>query len=108
MNLTDEVKTILRIQDEGHDMYLSVMVPILEQHVIDHCNNQFTKDSHGEVVYPGPVKLFIAKACEFNMGATGLKGRSMGSVSYTYDLEFPGTLYQYLRPYKKVKFRAFR
>lgn len=108
MNLIDEVKAIMKIQGEDHDMFLSVMVPILEEHVIDHCNNQFTKDSYGDNVYPGPVKLFIAKALEFNMQAVGLKGRSMGSVSYTYDLEFPGTLYQYLRPYRRLKFHASR
>ena len=108
MNLIDEVKAIARIQGEDHDMFLSVMVPILEQHVIDHCNNRFTKDSYGDNVLPGPVKLFIAKAAEFNMQKAGLKGRSMGTVSYSYDLEFPGTLYQYLRPYRRMKFHASR
>jgi hypothetical protein len=108
MNLIDEVKTILRIQDGGHDMYFSVMVPILEEYVVGHCNNRFTADEHGEIVFPGPVKLFIAKAAEYNMQKSGLKGRTMGTVSYTYDLDFPPTLHQYLRPYKRMKFYVGR
>lgn len=108
MNLIDEVKGILRIQGEDHDMFFSIMVPILEEHVIEHCNNRFTKDSYGETVLPGPVKLFIAKAAEYNMQKTGLKERSMGSVSYSYDLQFPDSLYKYLRPYKRIKFYANR
>lgn len=108
MNLIDEVKAIMKIQGEDHDMFLSVMVPILEEYVMEHCNNQFTKDSYGDTVLPGPAKLFIAKAAEYNMNKTGLKERSMGSVSYSYDLEFPGTLYKYLRPYKRMKFYANR
>lgn len=108
MNLMDEVKGIMRIQGEDHDMFLSIMVPILEEHVIEHCNNRFTKNSNGETVLPGPTKLFIAKAAEYNMQKTGLKERSMGSVSYSYDLQFPDSLYKYLRPYKRIKFIANR
>lgn len=108
MNLQEEVKAILQIQGEGHDMFLSIMVPALEEYVIDHCNNRFSKNEYDENVFPGPVKIFIAKACEYNMQKAGLKERSMGSVSYSYDLEFPNTLYNFLRPYRKVKFHANR
>ena len=108
MNLMDEVRNIIRIQGTDHDAFLDVMVPILGEHVIEHCNNQFTKDERGDTVFPGPVKLFIAKAAEYNMQKTGLKERSMGSVSYSYDLQFPDSLYKYLRPYKRMKFLANR
>lgn len=109
MDLLTEVKAISPKLSEGHDVYLSVMVPMLEEYVIGLCNNKkFTKNAYGDIVLPGPVKIFIAKACEYNMQAVGLKERSMGSVSYSYDLEFPNTLHQYLRPYRKVKIHVSR
>ena len=108
MDLIEEVKAMSPKLSEGHDVFLSVMVPALNDYVIDYCNNQFTKNSYGEVVFPGPVKIFIAKACEFNIQKTGLKGRSMGTVSYTYDLEFPSSLEKFLRPYRRMRFHASR
>ena len=108
MELSEEVKAISPKLSEGHDVFLSVMVPILSEYVIDYCNNQFTKNSYGEVVFPGAVKLFIAKACEFNIQSTGLKERKMGSVSYSYDLEFPNSLEKLLRPYRRMRFHASR
>lgn len=109
MDLTEEVKAISpSLSSESHDMYLSIMVPALKEYVMDLCNNQFTKDSNGDTVFPGPVKIFIAKACEYNTQKSGLKERSMGSVSYSYDLEFPNSLHQYLRPYRRLKFHANR
>jgi len=104
----DEIKSILGIKGTDDDEYLSVMVPILVEHASAYCNNLFIDSVTGLVYIPGGVRLFVAKACEHNMQQAGLKSRSMGSVSYSYDLEFPQSLNQYLRPYKRLRFHALR
>ncbi|MED4461858.1 phage head-tail connector protein [Metabacillus fastidiosus] len=98
-----EIKGINRERSTVNDDYYGAMLPILLEHVEAYCNNSFRPPD-----IPGGVKIFLAKAIEHNQLKTGLKSRSMGSVSYSYDLEFPETLYKYLRPYKKVKFHASR
>lgn len=103
----EEIKSILGIKNTKHDEYLSIMIPILLEHVTAFCNNNFTSRT-GEVDVPGGVRLFIAKACEHNMQNAGLKSRSMGSVSYSYELEFPLSLTSYIRPYKRLRFHASR
>lgn len=103
----EEVKSILGYKNNKHDEYLSVMMPLIFDHVTAHCNNNFTSKS-GELIVPGGVRLFVAKACEHNMQNVGLKSRSMGSVSYSYELEFPETFYKYIRPYKRLRFHASR
>lgn len=104
----DEIKSILGIKGTNDDDYLNVMVPILAEHASDYCNNSFLDGTTGLAYLPGGVRLFIAKACEHNMQQAGLKSRSMGSVSYSYDLDFPDSLHKYLRPYKRLKFHATR
>ena len=108
MDLIEEIKAMSPKLGEGHDVFLSVMVPALTDYVVDQCNNQFAKNGYGDIVLPGPVKIFIAKACEYNIQSTGLKERKMGSVSYSYDLQFPSTLHQYLRPYRRMRCHANR
>lgn len=103
----EEIKTILGIKDARHDDYLNTMIPILYEHVTAICNNDFASKT-GEIVVPGGVCLFIAKACEHNMQNAGLKGRTMGTVSYSYELEFPSSLMSYIRPYKRLRFHALR
>lgn len=98
----EEIKSILGIKNSKHDEYLNVMIPILLEHVTAFCNNNFADN------IPGGVRLFIAKACEHNMQNAGLKGRTMGTVSYSYELEFPSSLMSYIRPYKRLRFHALR
>lgn len=102
----EEVKSILGYKNNKHDEYLGIMFPILLEHATAYCNNNFVSNQTGNVEVPGGVRLWIAKACEHNMQQTGLKSRSMGSVSYSYELEFPSSLMSYLRPYKRLRFHA--
>lgn len=102
----EEVKKIIGFKTDKHDEYLTTIIPLLFEYVVAYCNNDFT--SKGEVVMPGGVKIFIAKACEHNMQSAGLKGRAMGTVSYTYELEFPESIIRFLRPYRRLKFHASR
>jgi len=68
------------------------------------CNNSFL-DSSGKEDLPGGVKIFIIKAKEYLQNKAGIKDRSMGSVSYSYEMDFPPGLIRLIRPYKKVRFR---
>lgn len=97
---TQEVKKILQIQTDKYDDYLGTVVPIMIDFAIDYCQNKrLDKNS-----LPSSVKLFVAKAAEFNMQQSGLKSRSMGDVSYVYNTDFPPSLMTYLAPYRKVRF----
>ncbi|MFL0365376.1 phage head-tail connector protein [Pseudobacillus sp. 179-B 2D1 NHS] len=83
------------------------MIPLLIEWLKVYCNNPFTNPS-GKEILPGGVRIFIAKACEYNMNKAGITSRSMGSVSYSYNLDFPESMIRYIRPYKRVKFHATR
>lgn len=105
-----EIKGILRIPstDESKDAYIETMLPLLLESVMAHTNNNFNIQADGTLRIPGGVKIYLAKAIERNTMVTGLKSRSMGSVSYAYDVAVPDELKAMLAPYKKVKFHASR
>ena len=98
------VKNLIGITTEKHDAYLAEMIPILTDYAKEFCNNKFLDENNQEAL-PGSVRLFIAKAAQFNMNPAGIKGRSMGGASYSYDTDFPESIMKLLRPYKKVRFR---
>jgi hypothetical protein len=81
-----------------HDDYLSEMLPVMIEYVKD-SGIPFNDD------IPAGVKLFIAKAIQFNMNSAGLKGRSMGEVSYSYNTDFPRSVTSLLNPYRRATFR---
>lgn len=100
--LVEKVKLRLGITDTKHDEFLQEVAPDHLDYAKVYTNNTFLED--GVEVIPGPVILFVAKACEFNMGQTGLKARKMGEVSYTYETDLPASIVKLLKPYRKVKF----
>lgn len=104
-----EVKAILNQSGTQNDEYIRTMLPLLLEDVMVYTNNDFGGiQEGGKLRIPGGVKIYLAKALEHNLLKAGLKSRSMGSVSYSYDLEFPESLKKYLKPYRKVKFHASR
>jgi hypothetical protein len=96
------VKNMLSIKTTQHDDYLTEMLPILIDFAKDKCNNPFLVN--GVETLPSGVKLFVKNAMDFNMNSSGLKGRTMGEVSYSYNTDFPPSIMKYLSPYKRVKF----
>lgn len=96
------VKTLLGISTDKHDAFIAEMLPIVTEFAKDHCNNSFIIGT--DEVLPGGVKLFVARAIQYNMNPTGVTGRSMGGASYSYDTDYPPSLMRLLRPYKRVKF----
>ncbi|MDA7028459.1 phage head-tail connector protein [Bacillus sp. CLL-7-23] len=96
------IKTMLRITTNKHDDYFKEVIPIYMDYAKTYCNNTFTVD--GQEVLPAGVKLFVAKAIEFNMNPVNLSSRNMGDASYSYVTELPETIMRYLKPYKKLRF----
>ena len=94
-----EVKVILSISTSKHDVYFATSIPLFTEYAEGYCNRTFTEP------LPGGIKIFVAKACEYNMQQSGLSSRSMGSVSYSYETDFPPSLLKLLKPYRKVGFK---
>ncbi|MEH7716166.1 phage head-tail connector protein [Bacillus velezensis] len=93
-----QVKRMTEIKTDRHDEYLSEIVPILIESASDFCSNTFDPEA-----LPAGVKLFVAKAAEYNMNPSGLSGRSMGDVSYSYNTEFPRYITKHLTPYRRLR-----
>lgn len=106
----DEIKGILGIPliDTSKNEYIQTMLPLLLESVMAYTNNNFNIQADGTLRIPGGVKIYLAKAIERNTMTTGLKSRSMGSVTYSYDNSVPDELKGFLKPYRKVKFHASR
>lgn len=100
----EDVKKLLQIKTTKHDDYLDAIIPLIIEDVKAKCNNQFLDPVSGDESLPGGVKIYISKACQYNMQPSNLKSRSMGNVSYSFDLEFPTSITKLLSPYKRLKF----
>ncbi|MEC1663005.1 phage head-tail connector protein [Bacillus halotolerans] len=92
-----QVKRMIGITTDKHDAYLSEMVPILIEVAADKCKSTFDPKA-----LPAGVKIFVAKATEYNMTPSSLSGRSMGDVSYSYNTEFPQHIMRNLYSYRKA------
>ncbi|MGG3662522.1 phage head-tail connector protein [Bacillus gobiensis] len=95
-----KVKAILQPKTDKHDAYLQTMVSLLTEVASDKCNQEFSLERN----MPAGVILFIAKACEFNMGSSTLRSRTTGNVSYSYNTELPESVTKSLAPYKRLRF----
>lgn len=103
----EEIKAINGVQGAAQDEYYRIMLPIVFDEAKAYCNNTFGETDLLQPEIPGGVKQFMAKRIQFSQNKAGLRNRSMGTVSYSYESEFPKGFYDTLRPYKKVKFRAY-
>lgn len=92
------VKNMLGINTDKHDNYLAEVIPLFIEQAQEYCNNTFGED------LPAGVKLYVAKAVQHNMNPSNVKSRTMGNVSYSYELDLPKSITKYLAPYKKVRF----
>ncbi|QCR33129.1 hypothetical protein [Lysinibacillus sp. SGAir0095] len=94
----EQFKTLNQDKSANEDYY-KVMLPILLETVNDEYNQCFEPSN-----LPGAVKLFLAKATQFYSMNSGLKSRSMGSVSYDFDFaNLPSSITSLLTRYRKVK-----
>lgn len=97
----ETIKNMLGIKTAKHDAYLTEVIPLFIDHAKELCNNQFEGD------LPSGVKLYVAKAIQFNMNPSNLKGRKMGEVSYSYETDLPKSITKHLTPHKRVRFKCF-
>jgi hypothetical protein len=95
------VKNILGITTTKHDTYLTKVIPLIVEYAKDECYQDFLDDDGVEQL-PGGVKVFVAKAIEYNMNTAGVTSRSQG-VSYSYDTDFPKSIMRFLSPYRRLK-----
>lgn len=101
-------KALAKLKGDGHDDFIRVMAPLLCEHIAEYVE----KATRGNETLSPPMsglkasyKLFIAKALEHNVTTQqGLASRKMDDVSYSYELEFPKSLYTQYLPRKKVRF----
>lgn len=98
-NVSD-VKILAGIKTDEHDDFIETYCAVCFDWIKAYCNNEFTKG------VPKAVELFMAKALNLNMTPVHLKARSMGTVSYTYNTEYPESVLSLLTPYRRVKFYA--
>lgn len=104
----NEIMAINGVQGAEATEHYRVMLPIVFDEAKAYCNNTFGETDLLQPEIPGGVKQFMAKRIQFSQNKAGLRNRSMGSVSYAYESEFPKGFYDTLRPYRKVKFHAQR
>lgn len=92
-----QVKNMLGMTTDKHDAYLQEVIPLFLDFAEDYCNRRWDEP-------PSGVRLFVAKAVEYNMNPAGLSSRSMDTVSYSYNTDFPESVMKFLRPYRRVRF----
>lgn len=79
------------------------LAPVLYDLACSWCNRNFDMESTDNRQEQSAVKLFIAKAAQFYETKTGLLGRSMGTVAYSYAGDIPDTVYKPLKPFRKLR-----
>jgi|SRR5690606_19064474 len=99
MALKDTIAMMGEIDATKHSNYLDEYIPILIEDAERYCHTRFDKENP-----PAGVKIFIAESIRHKLNTKGLKSRTMGSVSYTYDTDLPNNLYKSLKTYRKVAF----
>ncbi|MED3691301.1 phage head-tail connector protein [Peribacillus butanolivorans] len=93
----EEVKNILGITTNKHDVYITTCIPLFVDFIKEHCNNSFPDD------ISGGVKIAVAKMIEWNMNKSGQKTRSIGEVAYSFDTDFPPSILRLLQPYNRIR-----
>lgn len=101
----EEVKTLLSIPatDTKKDALITVLIPIVEDFIKMHCNDDFT-DEDGVTSYPAGLKLPAAQLIKYQMEYKGVSGESVGDYSVSFLSNIPDGIKSMLRPYKKVRF----
>ena len=106
-------KKMNQVKSGAHDEYYLTMLPLLvdhvERYIVEQCGGRaFERIENNKPVLGSGETLFIAKALQHGSRDVSVKSRSMGTVSYSYNLDFPHSLYAEYLPRRKVKFHASR
>jgi hypothetical protein len=97
-------------------MLLADIKTYLTEWVYDYCKNDFNPDADN-LFYPYPhpyirtgtkyplplgVQIFIDQAAQFLISQSGKTSESLGDYSVSFGIEFPKSLLDLLKPYKKI------
>jgi len=122
LSSVNEVKIILGISGSTYDTQIQTLLPIVTNHIVNYCNNDFHLsevgvDSYGntaysasaEVVYPDGLKLVCASMIEYQLYKAknaNVSSETIGAYSVTYNSnnQYPDDILESLKPYKYVKF----
>lgn len=96
------VQKVLVRKPKLDESYVTAVAPEHKEYAIRHTNNDFL-DENGEEQLPKPIIGFIADACEYGQQPSGLNSRSMGDVSYNFEMDYPSAMLRKLKPYRKVR-----
>lgn len=94
------VKNILGITTTNYDSYLAEVTPHFVEFAKMYCNQTFL-DANGNESLPGPVKIFVAKACEYNLNEAGVTMKQQG-VTYQYTTDLPQSIMRYLQAFRRL------
>lgn len=100
MQITEQqAKRLIAVNNEVESADLiqryQSLAPIYFDVAVEYCNN---KDLEFDRII-----VFLAKAVQFYSHKAGLTGRSMGTVSYSYDTALPTGILQVLKPFRKLR-----
>lgn len=98
----DECKNILQLSGSSYDTTINVLIPIVEDYILNYCN--ITADSAS--LQPG-LKMSAANLINYQMQQqknTNVSSEKIGNYSIAYANDYPRNLINSLRPYRKIKF----
>lgn len=83
----EQVKTLLKITTTTSDDLIDMLIPMVEDEIVEECNFAFL-DSNGAESWPAGVTLIASKMIGFRLNDSagiGMKSESQGGYSYTKD-----------------------
>ena len=126
---TNEARTLLQL-GSGSDALIDVLIPIVQSHIIYHCNNDFMSGSIDAFIgytdayyfenyddgyvdtsvtqsFPDGLKLAAAEMINYhlqNKNNNSKSSETIGAYSVTYNNQYPETILDLLKPYSKITF----
>lgn len=89
------------LSNTDNDEEINALINLYKPMADDYCNQNFDINN-----LPSGVKKFIADCIKY--GSTGnIASRSMGTVSYSYVTNIPDSMYQPLKPYRKLSWSGY-
>lgn len=79
-----EVKALLRIYGTDEDAYIKAVLPLVLEAVRDYTGETFL-DADGKDLFPGTVKMAVAKWVQAYTNPAAVTSQGMGSVSQSFD-----------------------
>jgi hypothetical protein len=112
---TDEVKIFLQITDTSKDDLIDALIPIVQDNIIEYCNDDFTTNSVQS--FPVGLKLVASQMIGYDMsimsgggGSIGMQSESQGEYSYSrYSSnsgiagEYPASILASLNKWRKTR-----